>query len=625
MAAASAAGAAWPEDSLRAHLTLIDLDRTVRPAPQWMVDGLRVGSAMFALVFAALAATMFVAQRRTSPRWIERARDDLATTWAHWRDEFAGWRRESTRGHVIALVLLILVGVLLRLALAFRPVSSDEATTFVYFASRSPLDVLTDRTIPNNHALHTFLAWASTSLFGATPWTLRLPAFAFGLLLIPAAYALGRRLFGREPALMCAAFVAGAPVMVEYSAQARGYTAMTAFFVLAFLFATQLVRQRTKAAWALLAISMALGLYAVPSILYGGLVVGAWVLLAAPKSERTAMLRGLLFAGLAACVIAGLLYLPAFVRAGLSRALENPYVQRAGWSAFARETLGSWRSAFECWFGAWPAPIALVLGAAPLAAIALAHSGRRVAIQLVAALVFTIQPALVIQRMAPPQRILFFAYPLVAALCAQGMWALVQRVTRRDRGSSSWSAACVALCVAWGALRLSREPGEPFGVAAQLAPGQLGVNCCVEGYFTDSEAIVERFYDELGPRDAIVAHRSSSAVEALQFHLVATGRDPTRIHPYARLEGVEQLAVYERVFLVVRTLERWDLKTVEDVLGVGAETVEMLFEAPRRLATFQQCEVHELRPRAGAWSGLSNPPDLAARLRDNMRYPGLRD
>jgi 4-amino-4-deoxy-L-arabinose transferase-like glycosyltransferase len=88
----------------------------------------------------------------------------------------------------IALGLITLVALALRLMLIVQPVQYDEAYTFIHYASKSLTTILANYSAPNNHIFHTLLVAIAYHLFGASLWTLRLPAFLAGVLTVSAAY-----------------------------------------------------------------------------------------------------------------------------------------------------------------------------------------------------------------------------------------------------------------------------------------------------------------------------------------------------------------------------------------------------------------------------------------------------
>jgi uncharacterized membrane protein len=82
-------------------------------------------------------------------------------------------------------------------------------------------------------------------------WTVRLPALAAGITLIPASYVVARALYDRRAGLCAAALVAAFGPLVDYSVNGRGYT-LGALLVLAALWLAGrlLTSDRRVALWA---------------------------------------------------------------------------------------------------------------------------------------------------------------------------------------------------------------------------------------------------------------------------------------------------------------------------------------------------------------------------------------
>src|SRR5581483_2195620 len=149
---------------------------------------------------------------------------------------------------------------LLRIPLLTRPMGADESASFLYYASH-PLPVsLTIYGSPNNHILHSVLMRLSFLLFGREEWALRLPAFLAGVALVPLTY-LAARALSERGALIAAAFSAAAPVLIDYSTDARGYTLLCCFVLLC---TVAMARSQVVP----FAISAALGFYTIPVMLY---------------------------------------------------------------------------------------------------------------------------------------------------------------------------------------------------------------------------------------------------------------------------------------------------------------------------------------------------------------------
>jgi hypothetical protein len=240
---------------------------------------------------------------------LRRHADRLAESLAafSWRGQFAPLaallRAEAgERPFGLALLGVTLAGGLGRALLLNQPMGHDEAYTYVAFASRGLKVALTDYHLPNNHVLHTVLVYFSTRVFGDAPWAVRLPAYLAGVALIPLAYLAGRAFHNRATGLLVAAFTAALPVLVDFSADARGYTLMAAFALLAALTAEAQRRQPTALGWALLGLWFGLGLYTLPIMLLAITLLGGWLLAEWLAGERR--WRDIL--GLPAAVLGGL-------------------------------------------------------------------------------------------------------------------------------------------------------------------------------------------------------------------------------------------------------------------------------------------------------------------------------
>ena len=122
------------------------------------------------------------------------------------------------------LIAIVVIGALLRAYYLRQPMRYDESVTYLYFASQSWTTVVSSYTYPNNHVFHSLLVKSFATVLGDDPWVLRLPAFIAGVAMIPATYAVGRRLFGSDAALIGAALVSASGALTFYSTNARGYT-----------------------------------------------------------------------------------------------------------------------------------------------------------------------------------------------------------------------------------------------------------------------------------------------------------------------------------------------------------------------------------------------------------------
>lgn len=136
----------------------------------------------------------------------------------------------------------------------------DEILMLHDFARRPVAEIVASYPNDNNHPLYSILAAVSVRAFGESPAALRLPAALFGVLSIAALYVLARRLGSRRVALVSSAVLALAGSHVFFSQNARGYTGLLFFALLAtdgFLRA----QDGVKGAWRTQSLALGFGAY----------------------------------------------------------------------------------------------------------------------------------------------------------------------------------------------------------------------------------------------------------------------------------------------------------------------------------------------------------------------------
>jgi hypothetical protein len=457
-----------------------------------------------------LAAALLVAFGQI----VDQVATEVARSW--WRSlgrspsALRAWIADEDLVHLASLALIVVIAVGVRVAFVDVPMRYDEATTYNNFVSK-PLHVaLANYATPNNHLLHTLLAKASSALLGNEPWTIRLPALVAGATLVPATYALGRVLYGRTAALLAAALVAASSTLVEYSANARGYTIVALLTVAAFLAAARALERDSVGAWALVVVAGALGLYAVPVMIYP--LGGAFVWLFASGWLAGRPLRPLVVrlgaSALAVTVLTLVLYAPVYAASGVHSVTSNEFVEPQSWRTLvellpehAWETLESWTRDLPL-----VASVLLAVGLVGGLVVAPSTSPFRVP-PLVAVLAWAL-PVLALQRVVPFTRVWLFLLPLVAVTAAGFYgWLLERRPTLARAGAPL--AAVVALgaalaIVSADSVRESRETGA----------------------LLDAPAVAAYLADLVRPEDRILATGSDTILE---YYLERDGVDARRL------------------------------------------------------------------------------------------------
>jgi 4-amino-4-deoxy-L-arabinose transferase-like glycosyltransferase len=178
---------------------------------------------------------------------------------------------------------IALLGAIPRVIHLFYPMQYDEAYTFMAFARPPLYYTLTDYHLPNNHVFHSVLVHFSTRLWGEDPWAIRLPAFLAGWLLIPAVYLLAETLYNSRVALIAAILVAGWPNLINYSANARGYSLIMLLTLGLFYLGTRVLHEDRLGLWLGMSLLAAIGLFTVPVMAYPLAMLGIWMVMEAVR------------------------------------------------------------------------------------------------------------------------------------------------------------------------------------------------------------------------------------------------------------------------------------------------------------------------------------------------------
>lgn len=358
----------------------------------------------------------------------------------------------ADRQGLAVLAVIVLAGAWARWAYLSRPIQVDEAVTYLSFASRPCLVVLSDYSEPNNHIFHTLLVRAATR-FGMTPPWIRLPAFLAGLAILPLIYVLGGRLYGREAGLLAAALAAGSAALVDYSTDGRGYSLVTLFTLLAWLNAASVLRRPGLWAWIGLVVWPALGFWTVPVMLYPAAAVYLWLAWNLWREGRAAVWKPLIAAGAASALLAVAFYLPVFLARGLRAVTANPHVRPLGWDSFFSAWPRELAHMLRYYTLGWPAALCGVLAAGILASQVLPRPAERRAGSILAPALFVVLGGLLLQRRYPIGglgRIWLFLIPLALLEASAGLVAGVQRLMTPERTRGLAAVAAVALAFSLG-------------------------------------------------------------------------------------------------------------------------------------------------------------------------------
>ncbi|HEX7980948.1 MAG TPA: glycosyltransferase family 39 protein, partial [Gemmatimonadaceae bacterium] len=378
------------------------------------------------------------------------------------------------RAEFLAVVAVTLLGALCRLAAMRQPMRYDEASAWVSFIGQSWWTILSRYPTPNNHVFFSLVAKVTASLAPYQPWAIRLPALIPGIAIVPATWAVGRRLADRATALLGAALAAGSMPLVLYSANARGHSLVVLGGLGLVLLADRLrARPRWLAGWAAYVLIAALGLWTALLMIYSIAAVSLWLALhalsqadgPAPEAGRTTLggfaarvrralpqIGRVAAADAAALAMAALLYLPIIRSAGLSALLANKLVRPVPWPQFAKllppflyELALTWSSPFSTLSLLWV--VALFLLA--LAGLPRAHRGGPSF--ALAAIGGCLAPFL-FSHAHPFVRMWLFFAPLFLLAAGRGLVRVARATRIPARIDLAWGALAVAVVVSGVAL-----------------------------------------------------------------------------------------------------------------------------------------------------------------------------
>jgi hypothetical protein len=236
----------------------------------------------------------------------------LARLPAHWHGNAGRTPLSATaeRGTTLAVAAILLAALVLRLVDLGDGLWVDEIMTYVNYAGTPFGRLVSTYDSQNHHILYSLFTHASFLTFGASAWALRLPAVIFGVASIWALYLFARQVATRREALLSSALLTLSYHHVWFSQNARGYTALLCFTLLASWLLVRALRERRLSLWVGYAVTVTLGVYVHMTMLFvvfGQFIVYLWERLAGGREDRRDMwaefLAGFCLAGLLTFVL----------------------------------------------------------------------------------------------------------------------------------------------------------------------------------------------------------------------------------------------------------------------------------------------------------------------------------
>jgi hypothetical protein len=562
-----------PYGILKPFTDLLMPDGNFNSLKPWNAEVFRVLFGLGGIILIGLAVLTGLRRWSIIGTFFKQLRTDAGAFFASLRlhkDEF---------GFLAALLVIMVLAVIYRFEYITSPLHHDEAYTYVAFA-HSLFATLTDYHLPNNHVFHTILVYFSTRLFGIQPWAVRLPAFSAGVLLVPAAYWLAKRLYSRWTAIGAALLVAWLPALVGYSTNARGYTLVALFTLLTLALGTIIRKQKNLFAWTMISVFSALGLYTVPVMLFPFGILYAWLFLenlngslavtSQPGSpgqyhSKFDFLKYWLATGFGTAFLTILFYTPILIFTGPEKVFNNGFVAPLHWTGLV-ETLSHRFS--ETWFE-WSSGVPLFVVGCLMAGWALSlifhyHlSSTRIPLQMAALL--WIVALIIIQRPNAWAKVWLFLLPLMLIWASAGIVGLLEKIRPKFWPGLPLAGLAVGLAMLAGIQH-----------AAWLAPQLPGL---WEGHGNEEEAVLF-IQGQLRDKDLIIVSAPDDAV----------------VWYYAQIHGIieahfDTTLPFDRALIMVDRLQGQTPASV--IANRGPDPALIKVESCHLLQTLEKIEVFE--------------------------------
>jgi hypothetical protein len=470
----------------------------------------------------------------------------------------------------IFLLFITLAAAIYRLSEIGSGISYDEAYTYLAFIRGSLLQSAMDYHLPNNHIFLSLILNLVFHSFGGDLWILRMPTLIVGVLMIPATYALGKRLYNPETGILAAIAVALFPELIHFSAVFRGYIFVAFFTLVVFILGDDLRREKNRFRWLVLIIVFILALYTIPTMLFPFAIFYYWLLFSAlvgdfgeSYSNKWDFLRYWFASGILTGLGTFALYLPIFI---FSRddLFNHHWLIPVPWDVLPNRM---WGKLLNTW-AEWTVPIPLWLAwlgvFGGILALLLHKKLSKHKFPLQIAFLLGIVTMILIQRPNAWPRVWSFSIALLVIWAAAGLVGGLGKLKIRQI-SVVWILIGVAsVTLFWGAAqRISQLSIYPTGKS-------------------NVEASADFLTEELNSGDMILMDGSHAPF--LEYHLYIQGD----------FEGYfNREKEYQRIILIV--VEKND-ENLDVLLRKFSEKYKFDIDTLKMLRNFGNYQIYEVFP-----------------------------
>lgn len=341
-----------------------------------------------------------------------------------------------TSTNITWLFFALALGLFTRAYFLSQPMRGDEAYTFLTYVNSGPR-ALFDYSAPNNHVLNTLLIKLTTVLFGSSPASIRIPAFIAGVAAIILVFYVSRSLTKTPNAgLFAAVTTALFPYLILYSTNARGYTLVVMLSLVIAWIGLRFSANPSKWGVFWLALFSALGMFAIPIMLFpiAGIFIWLLALLLLQRTPLKAVLRQFIFPfGLLTGLFTAIFYLPVvIVSGGLAPIISNKFVKPQTLDVFFSGLLPQLQKVFEELSRDIPlAALVLILVFVILGFVSAIKMRNWALLLLVPCLFLGAASILLVQHAIPYARTWIYLIPFMLILADAGLAFLLKQFSPR--------------------------------------------------------------------------------------------------------------------------------------------------------------------------------------------------
>lgn len=323
--------------------------------------------------------------------------------------------------------LILIAGILLRLAKINQHLHYDEGFTYYHYIQKSFLVIISYYDYPNNHILHSLLSKFSCELFGYSIVGLRIPALISGILLVVLTFIYTSKTYGKITGLLAMSFVAFSPFFISYSCNARGYGLLAVLFILGLYAIEKIQKQNTSFGWVLFVSIQIIGFYTIPVMLYISIFLYLILLLSKLFFKNKSYSYKQLISSAFIVVIASLfLYMPVGVLMGPDFIISNRFISPKSIGLIISHISNNGASTYLNYFFK---DTSIILKSVILLAVFIIFIQKKrfklYFLSILILLIFT----LIFQRVIPPIRTFSFLIILIYISASYGISLIIKYIT----------------------------------------------------------------------------------------------------------------------------------------------------------------------------------------------------